>query len=143
MGEVRGRGGAPRLERERRLTGPAVRGARHGDDGAGPALPLSPGRLDRSAGSLAGLFGGSGWTVQAGAAGVGDPVALEAAVRPVGDGPLDKPGFEKRIEVAARIARLVGQSEPGEQFRAGHVPLAHGGEDLERRFVEPPDLVTW
>ncbi|EPH06145.1 hypothetical protein HMPREF1531_00794 [Propionibacterium sp. oral taxon 192 str. F0372] len=44
MGEVRGRGGAPRLERERRLTGPAVRG----DDG-GPT-PFSPGRLDRGAG---------------------------------------------------------------------------------------------
>ena len=92
---------------------------------------------------MAGLFGGSGWTVQAGATGVGDPVALKTAVRPVGDGPLDESGFEKRIEVAARIARLVGQSEPGEQLRAGHVPLAHGGEDLERRLVEPPDLVTW
>ena len=32
--------------------------------------------------------------------------------------------------------------EPVEQFRTGHVPLAHGGEDLERRLVEPPDLVT-
>ena len=100
VGEVRDRGGAPRLERERRLTGPAVRGARHGDDGAGPALPLSPGRPGRGAGPFAGaLFGGSGWTAQAGAAGVGDPVALKTAVRPVGDGPLDEPGFEERIEV--------------------------------------------
>ena len=44
--------------------------------------------------------------------------------------------------MAVRIARLVGQSESGEQFRAGQVPLAHRDEDPERRLVGPPDLVT-
>lgn len=44
--------------------------------------------------------------------------------------------------MAVRIARLVGQSESGEQLRAGQVPLAHRDEDPERRLVGPPDLVT-
>lgn len=83
-----------------------------------------------------------GQAVEVGAAGIGEPVALEAAIGPVRDRPLDEPVGDEGVKVAASVARLVAQSHRGQHLRTRPLRVAEQGEDREPAIVGPCDLAT-